>query len=195
MRTSIAAVTLALAGAASAATSTNGLSILAPGGQNLWWLQGQDNNIAWTCGESTISQFTIWLNNTDVTTTIGDITALIAVEQNYNCVQLVSAGLNNAPVGSGYTIVMTDISNANTVYAVSDPFEIQALSVGYPPASNTPTDSASATVVKGTSAVVTGSAASSGSSAKATSAALPSRSLNAAGVVGAAFLGALGLAL
>jgi hypothetical protein len=34
------------------------------------------------------------------------------------------------------------------VYAVSDPFEIKALSAGYPPATNTPVDSQSATVSK-----------------------------------------------
>jgi hypothetical protein len=195
MRFSVAAVALSLAAAVKAGTSTNGLTILAPGGDNLWWLQGQDNNVVWTCSTSTVQTFTVWLNNTDVAKTISAITAIVAVEQNYNCAQLIAANLNNAPVGTGYTIVFTDITNATNVYAVSDPFEIKALSAGYPLATNTPTDTGSATVVKGSATAVLGS----GSSGSAPGASQPtgaaSRLTIGAGAVGAVALGFLGLAL
>ncbi|KAJ7051387.1 hypothetical protein C8F01DRAFT_1375223 [Mycena amicta] len=191
---SLAAVALGLAGVVSAAgLSTNGLTILAPGGTDLWWLQGQDNNLVWTCGESQYSQFTIWLNNTDVAATISAITALISVEQNYNCAQTIAANINTAPVGTGYSVVITSITNASDIYAVSDLFEIKPLSAGYPLATNTPTDTASATISKGTSAVVTGS--QTGASPAKTGAAVSSRTLSAAGVLAAGVLGAVRLAL
>ncbi|KAF7289808.1 hypothetical protein MIND_01355100 [Mycena indigotica] len=191
-----AALALALAGAASAAVSTNGLKILAPGGDNLWWLQGQDNNVVWTCSQSQIPQFTVWLNNTDTASTISAITALISVEPNYVCAQLLTANLlSRAPVGTGYTIVLTSITNATEIYAVSDPFEIKALSAGYPPATNTPVDAASATVSRGSASVVTGNPTSSGSPPTKSNAAVSSRNLGVAGVLGAAVLGAARLAL
>ncbi|KAJ7152699.1 hypothetical protein C8R43DRAFT_1127154 [Mycena crocata] len=139
---------LALAGVASAAISTGGLKILAPGGPDLWWLKDQDNNVVWTCGESTFTQFTLTINNPD-TKLLTDSTALIAVEQNFNCAQTVAATLFSAPLGTGYFLRMANILNSTDIYAESDPFEIKALSAGYPLASATPVDTASATVSKG----------------------------------------------
>ncbi|KAJ6571572.1 hypothetical protein B0H19DRAFT_1130371 [Mycena capillaripes] len=140
----------ALAAAASAATSNGGLKILAPGGDNLWWVVGSVNNVAWTCSESTFTQFTLSIANPDVTllTATAD---LIAIEQNYNCVQSLGADiLANIPVGTGYTIKLSNILNRTDIYAESDPFEIKAVSAGYPISTNTPVDTGSATVVKGT---------------------------------------------
>jgi len=159
----------ALAGAVSASVSNGGLSILVPGGDNLWWLADQQNNLIWTCGESTFPTFTVWINNSDITL-LTAITALISIEQNYNCEQGVGSNLLTAPVGKGYTIVLTDPSNATNVYAVSDEFEIKPLSAGYPASSATPTDQASATVSRGTASNVisggqTGSPSDTGSGA------------------------------
>ncbi|KAJ6484460.1 hypothetical protein C8R47DRAFT_1131433 [Mycena vitilis] len=181
--------TLALVGAVSAeAFSSEGMSILAPGGDGLWWIEAQPNNVVWTCGESKVTQFTIWINNND-TTKLTAITPLIAVEQNFNCNQGISANLlGTTPAGDGYEIVITDITNATNVYARSAPFSIKALSVGYPPASNTPTDQASATVSKGTASnQVSQTGSASGSSPTQSGGALSLRSGMATGaLVGAA---------
>ncbi|KAF7332652.1 hypothetical protein MKEN_00148000 [Mycena kentingensis (nom. inval.)] len=195
---SVAVVALGLASAASAAISTNGLSILAPGGENLWWLQGGDNNVAWTCSTSTVSQYTVWLNNTDQAATISAITALVSVLPNYNCIQLIEARLNSAPAAKGYTIVFTDIANATNVLAVSDEFEIKAQSAGYPPATNTPQDTGSATVVKGSGTAVlgSGSISATGATSSPTGGASLERHLSVGAVgLGAAVLGLLGFAL
>ncbi|KAJ7194498.1 hypothetical protein B0H12DRAFT_1170528 [Mycena haematopus] len=164
--TKLTLATLALVGATYAQTSSGGLSLLVPGGPNLWWLAAQPNNIIWTCGESTFTDFTVWINNSD-TTLISAITPLIAIEQNFNCALLVTADLVTMPIGTGYTIVMTDPSNATNVYATSAPFEIKALTAGYPASSATPVDQASATVSKGSASNVgvsqTGSPSGTGS--------------------------------
>ncbi|KAJ7096595.1 hypothetical protein B0H15DRAFT_798048 [Mycena belliarum] len=185
----LALTALALAGSTSAAISNGGLKILAPGGPNLWWLQGQPNNLVWTCAASTFKQFSVYLNNSDVSL-ITAITAIISVEDNFNCNQGIGNNLVTAPVGTGYTIVLTDITNITNIYAVSDPFDIKPLSTGYPPASATPVDQASATVSKGS--------ASAGAS-KTDSGATPGKTGGASrgsttSLVGAALaLGALGL--
>ncbi|KAJ7129094.1 hypothetical protein C8R46DRAFT_1143772 [Mycena filopes] len=145
--------TLALAAATvagvHAATTTGGLKILSPGGDALWWLINSDNNLVWTCGESTFTTFTISLANPDIKL-LTATTAVIAIEQNYNCAQTISSSLLNAPLGDGYTIQLGNPLNATEIYAESDPFSIKAISAGYPPASATPVDTASATVSKGT---------------------------------------------
>ncbi|KAJ7194494.1 hypothetical protein B0H12DRAFT_992535, partial [Mycena haematopus] len=65
----------------------------------------------------------------------------IAIEQNFNCALLVTADLVTMPIGTGYTIVLIRMC----VYATSAPFEIKALTAGYPASSATPVDQASAT--------------------------------------------------
>ncbi|KAI0777257.1 hypothetical protein BD413DRAFT_515055 [Trametes elegans] len=35
------------------------LKILAPGGDNLWWVAGSDNVVSWTCQTSPYQQFTV----------------------------------------------------------------------------------------------------------------------------------------
>jgi len=181
----------ALAGSAAAAISAHGLKILAPGGDNLWWIQGADNNLAWTCAEADASaqQFSIYINNSD-TSLLTAITALVSVEQNFNCEQDITANLNTAPLGTGYTIVLTNILNTTDIFAVSDPFEIKALSAGYPPASATPVDQASATVSKGSASNSIGGATaastSGGASPTKSSSASRTRALQGAGVLSAA---------
>ncbi|KAJ6613184.1 hypothetical protein B0H10DRAFT_2049828 [Mycena sp. CBHHK59/15] len=185
-----ALTTLALAAAATAA-GTGTLTILAPGGDSLWWLVDQPNNVVWTCGESPFDQFTIWVANNDTTLLSGAL-AVIAVEQNYNCNQGLSADLVAAlPVGKGYTVLLTNINNGTDIYAQSAPFEVRALSAGYPPATATPTDSASATIVKpsgSASGSATGAASSASGSAKPSSA---SQKFTVARSVGLLGLGAV----
>jgi len=181
---------LALAGAAFASVSNGGLSILVPGGPNLWWLAGQQNNLIWTCGQSTFTTFEIWINNSDVTL-LTAITPLLSIEQNFNCEQGISPDLIAAvPVGTGYTIVLADPANSTNVYAVSDQFEVKPLASGYPASSATPTQ-ATQTVSKGTASNVisqTGSSSGSGSAPAKTGGALSLRpaALTAGALVGAA---------
>ncbi|KAJ7735409.1 hypothetical protein DFH07DRAFT_843769 [Mycena maculata] len=186
----LTALTLGLAsfvGTASAAVSNDGLTIFAPGGDNLWWIVDADNTLIWSCAESTVTQFTVWINNSD-TSLLSAITQLLSVEPNYDCSQTISANVNTAPVGTGYTIVLTDITNNSNIYAATDPFEIKALSAGYPPASNTPTDSASATVQKtGSIASGTGTAGATAASASTTKSSTASTvRIQVAGVLAAA---------
>ncbi|KAJ7866662.1 hypothetical protein B0H13DRAFT_2066408 [Mycena leptocephala] len=193
MLAKIALATLALAGAVSAAFSSGGLSILAPGGDGLWWLAAQPNNVVWTCAESTFTQFTIWIFNTN-TTLLTAITPLIAVEQNFNCAQLIDGTLLTAPVGNNYTIRLANINNVTDVYAESDPFDIKDLSAGYPATTATPVDQHSATVSKGTASNSVGGATNtgSGSAPAKTNGALSLRSgMGVAGLVGVAAVAAL----
>ncbi|KAF7349422.1 hypothetical protein MSAN_01732100 [Mycena sanguinolenta] len=129
--TKLSLASLALVGAAYAQVSTSGLSVLVPGGPDLWWLANQPNNIKWTCEQTAFPDFTIWINNSN-TTLLTAITPLIAIEQNFNCDLLVSAELVTMPIGTGYTIVLTDPTNGTNVYASSAEFEIKALSAGVP---------------------------------------------------------------
>ncbi|KAK6971881.1 hypothetical protein R3P38DRAFT_3140216 [Favolaschia claudopus] len=207
--------TLALAGSAMADFTTGGLKILAPGGDNLWWpifisyvpsadsshqitdicspVTAQPNNIAWSCSSSSFSTFTMWINNSDITL-LTAITPLIAIENNFNCVQGLDGNIITMPVGKGYTIVLSNPSNLTDVYAVSDPFEIKALSAGYPPETNTPKDTGSATVSKGSATnVVSQTGAPSGSPSQPPNGAVSVRSgmATAGAIVGAAVLAAL----
>jgi len=177
--------TLALAGTAFAQISNGGLSILVPGGPDLWWLAAQPNNIMWTCDQTTFTDFTVWINNAN-TTLLTAITPLIAIEQNFNCALLVTADLVTMPVGDGYTIQLSNPSNVSDIYAESAQFSIKPLSVGYPASSATPTDTATATVSKGTAsnvASLTGSG--SGSSAAPTSSGKSAAVSTRVGAVGA----------
>ncbi|KAJ6493153.1 hypothetical protein C8R45DRAFT_1136132 [Mycena sanguinolenta] len=99
-----------------ASISTGGLSVTVPGGPDLWWLAAQPNNLIWTCAQTTYTDFTVWINNSD-TTLLEAITPLQAIEQNLNCHLLVSGELITMPVGTGYTIVLSDPSNVTNVEA------------------------------------------------------------------------------
>ncbi|KAJ7041571.1 hypothetical protein C8F04DRAFT_1079286 [Mycena alexandri] len=188
------ALAAALAGVQTvgAQTTTGGLKILAPGGDNLWWLVGSDNNLIWTCGESTFPTFTVSLANANISL-LTATTAIIAIEQNYNCAQTIIASLQSAPIGDGYTVQLGNPLNATQIYAESAPFSIKAVSAGYPPASATPVDTNSATVSKGTASnsinAPTGSG--SGSAPAKTGAALSLRTgmgaVTAAGLLVAGF--------
>ncbi|KAK6992792.1 hypothetical protein R3P38DRAFT_3082300 [Favolaschia claudopus] len=205
--------TLALAGSAMADFTTGGLKILAPGGDNLCNfyslrsicglfapnsdicspVTAQPNNIAWSCSSSSFSTFTMWINNSDITL-LTAITPLIAIENNFNCVQGLDGNIITMPVGKGYTIVLSNPSNLTDVYAVSDPFEIKALSAGYPPETNTPKDTGSATISKGSATnVVSQTGAPSGSPSQPPNGAVSVRSgmATAGAIVGAAVLAAL----
>jgi hypothetical protein len=192
--TKLSLSTLALAGAAyaQAGISTGGLSVTVPGGPDLWWLAGQPNNLIWTCAQTTYTDFTVWINNSDITLHTA-ITPLQAIEQNFNCDFLVSGELITMPVGTGYTIVLSDPNNVTNVYASSAEFEIKALSAGYPASSATPT--ATATVSKGTASNVpvsqtgsgSGTASGSGASQTGKSAGVSTRvGMGAAALVGVA---------
>ncbi|KAJ7135736.1 hypothetical protein C8R44DRAFT_848598 [Mycena epipterygia] len=111
---SLSLTALSLVSAASAAFSSGGMTILAPGGDNLWWLDAALRRPAQQPrldlrGEH-LPQFTVWINNSD-TSLLTAITPLINVEQNFNCNQGITPNLYNAPLGDGYTIVLSNINN------------------------------------------------------------------------------------
>jgi len=155
-RTALAATAAALISAVASAD----LSIVVPGGPDLWWVAQSQNNIVWTCDDSPYSNFTVLIANTDVKVLTAPI-AIIAIQSNYDCSHTITQDQANQPPGTGYMIQLADPFNSTHVYAQSQPFEIKALGAEYPASSATPT-------ATGTQ---TGSAASSAASATSSTAA------------------------
>jgi hypothetical protein len=147
-----AAVT-ALFGAATA-----DLSIISPGGSDLWWVANSENNIVWTCDSSPYTNFTILVTNSNPSVFSGPI-AIVAIENNYDCSKTITQEQANQPVGTGYMIQLASPFNETDVYAQSQPFEIKALGSEYPASSATPTESATQTA-----SASSGSASSSSTS-------------------------------
>ncbi|EPS96485.1 hypothetical protein FOMPIDRAFT_1130397 [Fomitopsis schrenkii] len=133
------------------------LSILAPGGPDLWWVSGEVNDITWTCNTSPYQNFTVLLESSDQTI-LASPYAFVANQPNYQCsVEIYAYQLTTFPSTTGYTITFANTLNSSDVYATSQPFEIKPDGSQYPASSATPTGTATATG--------SGSATSSGSSA------------------------------
>jgi len=164
MRFTIAATAAALLGAASAQ-----LSVIVPGGDNLWWVAESENNIIWTCDTSPYGNFTVLIANTN-TKLLANPIAVIAIENNYDCSKSLTQEQVNQPPGTGYVVQLANIFNETDVYAQSEPFEIKALGSTYPAASATPT----------ASGTQTGSAASAAATSSGSASASPSSSKNGA---------------
>jgi len=126
---------------------------------SIWWVAKSNNEIAWTCKDTSITDFTVLVNNADPKLLAAPI-AVIAIQQNYDCSITISQDQANQAVGTGWTVLLANPLNNTDVYATSEPFEIKALGSAYP-SQSTPTASNS-------SASGSGSAATS----KPTSAAL-----------------------
>ncbi|KAF7795065.1 hypothetical protein EIP86_006209 [Pleurotus ostreatoroseus] len=209
-RLAVPAALAALASVAHAdAISTQGLSVLVPGGDSLWWVASSINTLAWTCKTTSISNFTVLIGNTD-TNVMPSPQAILSQENNFDCSKTVDQSILAEAAGSNYFIQLADPFNNTNIYAQSANFEIKPVGSVYPPASATPSDvpggAAATSGSSNSSASATGSGASSGSgSASATSAASsgsasPTQSSAAGrtGVVPAAIAlaaAALGLAL
>jgi len=141
-----------------------GLTIVSPGGPNLWWVAQSENNIVWTCQTSPVLNFTIFIANPNPSILVSPM-AIVAIEPNADCSKSITQDQSNQAAGTGYTIQFTDILNSSNIYAQSEPFEIKALGATYPASSATPTDTGTAT------GSATGSTSSSSSTSKPKSAA------------------------
>ncbi|KAH9939863.1 hypothetical protein B0H21DRAFT_780500 [Amylocystis lapponica] len=175
-----------------AAQSTPGLTILSPGGPNLWWVAQSDNTLVWTCSTSPYTNFTILIANSNPSVLSAPF-AFISQQPNYDCSETIAKTQINMPVGDGYTIQLANPFNETDVYAVSQPFSIQSLGSAYPPTSATPTDAGSATV-SGTGSP-TASGASSGAASSQSS--KPNGAVSVQGALGgvAAVAAAVGMLL
>jgi len=160
---------------------SSGLSIIVPGGPELWWVGDAENNIVWTCQTSPFMNFTVLVANQNPKILAAAI-AVIAIENNYDCSKTIIPDQSNLTAATGYIVQFANTLNETDVYAQSQPFEIKAPGSTYPASSATPSAS-------GTS---TGTASSPPSASSSTSkgAAASNAKLSAAGL-GLAAIGAL----
>lgn len=134
-----AAVAALLAVTPAAAQSTPGLSITSPGPED-WWVAQSTNTLAWTCSSSPYQNFTVTISNPNIDS-YKIPQPIIAVQQNYDCSQLITKDQSNRPAANGYVIALVNSINSTDVYA-SAQFDIKPLGSTYPTA--TPSGSAGA---------------------------------------------------
>jgi hypothetical protein len=195
-RLAVPAVLAVAAATATAQTSgpitTNGLSILAPGGPNLWWVAGSDNTLAWTCQSTTFTNFTVLLGNTNPSVQLQP-QAILAQENNFDCSKLITANNFGQSPGSGWFVQLSNPFNETDVWAQSDVFEIKPKGSAYPAASATPTESSAAST-SGASGSGSSSASPTGGSAQTSNSPSPSPSNNAAAGMKASVTGLAAIA-
>ncbi|KAI0336777.1 hypothetical protein GY45DRAFT_1332829 [Cubamyces sp. BRFM 1775] len=179
MKFSVAALSATLAALAGTSLADNGLTILSPGGPNLWWVAESDNVVTWTCQTSPYTNFTVLIANSNPTILPSPL-AFLGQQANYDCSKLITKDQVNQPPATGYTIQLADVFNSSHIYAESEPFEIKNLGSAYPASSATPTGT-------GGSMSQTGSASGSqtASGAGATQSAQGDNSKNGAGSLAA----------
>jgi len=179
-RFTLAATAAALFGVAVAGD----LTVVVPGGPDLWWVDKSQNNIVWTCQDSPYSNFTILVANQN-TQVLSSPIAIVAIENNFDCSKIITPDQANQPPGTGYIIQLANILNETDVYAQSQPFEIKALGAAYPASSATPTASGTST-----GSAAGGSASSTGTPSGKSNAAVSNVKWSATGL-GLAAIGAL----
>ncbi|KAH9831172.1 uncharacterized protein C8Q71DRAFT_783088 [Rhodofomes roseus] len=163
------------------------LTILSPGGPDLWWVDGEVNDVTWTCNSSPYQNFTVLLGSSN-TSILTSNYAFVAEQPNYQCsVEIYSTQLTKFPPADGYTIIFANILNSSDIYATSQPFEIKAEGAQYPASSATPTGTATAT----SSAASASGSSSSGSSTQSNGAGALAVPMGGLAMVGAV----LGLAM
>jgi len=120
------------------------LTILAPGGPNLWWVDQSVNTLAWNCNQNTqYPQFNVLIANSGQSS---PPQAILATVDNFLCSKTIDANLFNLPAATGYTLQLSNTFNDTDVYTTSQPFEIKALGSAYPNPSSTPTAGGSSSV-------------------------------------------------
>ncbi|TBU47027.1 hypothetical protein BD309DRAFT_542025 [Dichomitus squalens] len=90
------------------------LTILSPGGPDLWWVAQSDNDITWTCKTSPYTNFTVLIANSDPTVLVQP-QAFIAQQNNFDCSELITKDRVNMPPATGYTIQLADPFNETNV--------------------------------------------------------------------------------
>jgi len=132
------------------------LQITAPN-SNTWWVAKSNNVLAWNCKDApTPAQFTVLIANKNVNVLTAPI-AIIGIEDNFQCSQLITQDQSAQPAALGYTIILADTLNNTHIYATSQEFEIKALGSAYP-----------ATSTSGGASPTNGTGTSSGSTATST---------------------------
>ncbi|KAL5498633.1 hypothetical protein ACEPAH_1988 [Sanghuangporus vaninii] len=159
------------------------LTILSPGGPDLWWVANSENNIVWTCDTSPVQNFSILVANSNPSVLVSPL-AVVAVQQNFDCSRTLTTQQVNFTTGTGYTVILADPINSTNIYAQSEEFEIKPVGSTYPDSSATPTGTASATG--------SGSATASGSEATASDNAAVAQ-VASAKALGALLTGALAM--
>ncbi|KAL5476851.1 hypothetical protein ACEPAI_3037 [Sanghuangporus weigelae] len=130
--------------AALAASVSAQLTILSPGGPDLWWVANSENNIVWTCNTSPVQNFSILVANSNPSVLVSPL-AVVAIQQNFDCSRTLTTQQVNFTTGTGYTLILADPINSTNVYAQSEEFEVRPVGSTYPDPSSTPTGTASAT--------------------------------------------------
>jgi len=138
-----------------------GLSITQPS-SGIWWVQGGQNTLAWTCRNTQISTFTVVvLNSNPQILAAGE--PYLANLNNADCSELIQP--NQFTPATGYSIALANPSNVTDYYAISEQFEIK--SAGSPYASVTTTDNGGPTSSSSGGASPTSEGAASGASSGA----------------------------
>ncbi|KIL57628.1 hypothetical protein M378DRAFT_133182 [Amanita muscaria Koide BX008] len=149
-------VKLTLAAAFSAiigvVAAQSGFQIYQPG-PNWWWVAQSQNTMSWDCKNTTVSQFTIYILNTNPQVLSGKL-AFIAQQNNADCSKLIDkTQLSQQTPATGYKLQFADIINGSIIYGESGEFEIKALGSTYPTSSvgSSATGTASGSTASGTS--------------------------------------------
>ncbi|CAE6382015.1 unnamed protein product [Rhizoctonia solani] len=172
-----------------AIVSAQQLTITEPSSDR-WWVAQSINTLRWNCEQTTYTNWTVLITNPDVTILSGPL-ALIAIQWNYDCSKTITPGEQLKPA-TGYVMQFANALNSTDVWASSQPFEVKAVGSTYPP-------EYTSTGVPGTTATGTASSSSSNSTsaptatATASSGAMTNAAVSAV-FLGAAILGAMGLA-
>jgi len=106
------------------------INITAPS-KDIWWVAESTNVMTWGCQDTSIVDFTVFINNTDPKI-LTDILAFIAIQANDDCSITVSSDQVNQTAAPGYTLIFTNPLNFSDIYATSELFEIKALGSLYP---------------------------------------------------------------
>jgi len=158
--------------------------ILTPSG-SVWWVAESENQFSWDCKNPNATadgDFTVLLSGPNFAAP----QAIIAIEQNDDCIKTVTKEQTNQPPGNGYTLYLADTLNNTHVYATSQPFQIQPLGSKYPSQV-----SSSASAASGTATGTSSSPSSSSKSAATLSSHSPSF-LGLTGIMGLLTFGLLG---
>jgi len=137
-KTLTAAVALAVTAYAQTSAAVDpagqGLSVTQPS-SSVWWVQGGQNTLAWTCRNTQISTFTVVVMNSNPQI-LAAPEAYLANLKNADCSELIQP--NQFTPATGYTIGLANPLNQSDYYAISETFEIKAAGAAY--ASVTTTD-------------------------------------------------------
>ncbi|KDQ15890.1 hypothetical protein BOTBODRAFT_186936 [Botryobasidium botryosum FD-172 SS1] len=138
-----------------AASAVAQLTITQPSSA-LWWVNGEQDTMAWSCTTNTQwPSFTVLVQNP----TLQAIPlAIIAIQNNFDCSHLLTPQVTP---GTGWVLQFANPINNTEVYATSQPFEVKAAGSAYP--TNVTTNAPAAATGTSSGAHPSGTSGSSGS--------------------------------